>query len=134
MPRLACKARLVKARPLVGAREKCCARFSRVVSNASSATHCQIRPQASAWRALSLSPSMASPMARARPTRRGSTKVPPVSGIRPSLQNDWMKLADSLAMTMSPAKARLAPAPAATPLTPTTTGIGKAFRRRTSGA
>ncbi len=77
---------------------------------------------------------MASPKARARPTRRGSAKVPPVSGISPRRQNDWMKLADSLAMTMSPASARLAPAPAATPLTPTSTGMGSAARRRTSGA
>ena len=52
--------------------------------------------------------------------------MPPVSGISPSLQNASMKLADFAAMTMSHANAMLAPAPAATPLTAQTTGIGSA--------
>ena len=51
--------------------------------------------------------------------------MPPESGIRPILQNAWMKLADCAAMTMSHASAMLAPAPAATPLTAHTTGSGK---------
>ncbi|MNT35386.1 hypothetical protein D3C72_1714120 [compost metagenome] len=73
-------------------------------------------------------------MARAEPIRRGRKKVPPVSGIRPSLQNTSTKLADLPAMTMSQASARLAPAPAATPLTAQITGMGKAFKASTSGA
>ena len=63
--------------------------------SASSGTHFQIRPHCSAFSALSFSPSMAMPMARAWPTRRGRCQVPPVSGIRPSLQNTSTKLADS---------------------------------------
>ena len=52
-------------------------------------------------------------MARAEPTSRGRMNVPPESGTRPTLQNAWMKLADCVAMTMSHAIARFAPAPAA---------------------
>ena len=59
--------------------------------------------------------------------------MPPESGIRPILQNAWMKLADFAAMTMSQASARLAPAPAATPLTAQTTGIGSERSASTSG-
>src|SRR5450830_582177 len=84
--------------------------------------------------AVSFSPSMARPMARAEPIKRGRKKVPPVSGIRPSLQNTSTKLADLPAMTMSQASARLAPAPAATPLTAQITGMAKAFSANTSGA
>ena len=67
-------------------------------------------------------------MARAVPTRRGSVQVPPESGTRPSLENDWMKLADFAAMTRSHASAMLAPAPAATPFTAAMTGIGRLRR------
>ena len=77
---------------------------------------------------------MARPVARAWPIRRGKCQVPPVSGIRPSLQNASMKLADLAASTMSQASARLAPAPAATPLTAQITGIGSARSDSTSGA
>ena len=59
--------------------------------------------------------------------------MPPESGMRPILQNAWMKLADFAAMTMSQASAMLAPAPAATPLTAQTTGIGSARSASTSG-
>ena len=43
------------------------------------------------------------------------------------------KLAERAAKTMSQASARLAPAPAATPLTAQTTGIGKARIFRING-
>ena len=59
--------------------------------------------------------------------------MPPVSGMRPSLLNDSMKLADFAAMTISQAKARLAPAPAATPFTAQITGIGSERSPSTSG-
>ena len=52
--------------------------------------------------------------------------MPPESGTRPSLQNGWTKLAERAATTMSQASAMFAPAPAATPLTAQTTGIGSA--------
>ncbi len=42
----------------------------------------------------------------------------------PSREKAWMNRADLAAMTMSPASAMFAPAPAATPLTATTTGFG----------
>src|SRR5260370_24410170 len=48
-------------------------------------------------------------------------------------QKAWMKLADRAGRTMSQARAMLAPAPAATPLTAHTTGFSKRRRRRTSG-
>ncbi len=51
----------------------------------------------------------------------------------PILQNAWMKLAERAAMTRSQASAILAPAPAATPLTAQTTGMGKDCSARTSG-
>ncbi len=90
-------------------------------------------PHCAACSAVSLSPSSASPIARALPTSRGRKYVPPESGTRPILQNAWMKLADFAAMTMSHASARLAPAPAATPFTAQTTGSGSARKPRTSG-
>ena len=55
--------------------------------------------------------------------------MPPQSGIRPILTKLWMKLADFAASTMSPASAKFAPAPAATPLTATTIGFGSARMR-----
>ena len=45
----------------------------------------------------------------------------------------WTNVAPRAAKTMSQASARLAPAPAATPLTAHTTGIAKARSLRTSG-
>ena len=77
---------------------------------------------------------MARPIARCVPTRRGRKYEPPVSGIRPSLQNGCRKLALSLAMTRSQASAKLQPAPAATPFTAAITGIGNARIVFTSGA
>ena len=83
--------------------------------------------------ALSLSPVIARPSARARPTRRGSSQVPPPSGTRPILLKAWMKLADFAAITMSQPRAMLAPAPAATPLTMAITGTGMLRMRSASG-
>ncbi len=48
---------------------------------------------------------------------RGMNQVEPLSGTRPTPMKAWMKLADSAQMRRSQARARLAPAPAATPLT-----------------
>ena len=45
-----------------------------------------------------------------------------------------MNRADRAASTMSQANAMFAPAPAATPLTAHTTGLGSPASRRTSGA
>ncbi len=50
--------------------------------------------------------------------------MPPVSGTRPILLKAWMKLATGAAITRSQFSARLAPAPAATPLTAAITGTG----------
>jgi len=90
-------------------------------------------PKRSASAADSLSPVSASASARGRPTRRGSSQVPPQSGIRPILANAWMKLAERAASAMSQQNARLAPAPAATPLTAHTTGTGMDWMRSASG-
>ena len=87
----------------------------------------------SASSAGSLSPVIARPSARARPTRRGSSQVPPQSGTRPILLKAWMKLALRAATTMSQHSARLAPAPAATPLTAAITGTGIVRTRVASG-
>ena len=68
--------------------------------------------------------------------RRGcarSDQLPPASGTRPILEKAWMKRAERAASTMSQAKAMLAPAPAATPLTAQTTGFSSARIRRSVG-
>src|SRR3546814_18433433 len=80
-------------------------------------------PHASACSAVMGSPSMNSPLALASPTKRGKYHDPPVSGVRPIFENACMNFADRAAITMSPERARLAPAPAATPLTAHTTGL-----------
>jgi hypothetical protein len=99
----------------------------------SSSTAFQIKPHRSGvFRRQALAES-ASPIARALPTSRGRKYVPPESGTSPSFENDWTKLAERAASTMSQARAILAPAPAATPFTAHTTGLGRARRRRTSG-
>ena len=59
--------------------------------------------------------------------------VPPVSGIRPIFENDWMNVAPAAANTMSQANAMFAPAPAATPLTAQTTGFSSCRIARTIG-
>ena len=76
---------------------------------------------------------MARALARAMPTRRGSSQVPPESGTRPILLKAWMKLAERAASTRSQASGMLAPAPAATPFTAQITGSGRSRRVRTSG-
>ena len=75
----------------------------------------------------------ARPSARAWPTRRGSTQVPPLSGISPIAEKLWMNLADLAATTMSQASAMFAPAPAATPFTRAITGWGSDVSVRISG-
>src|SRR5918996_1126374 len=55
---------------------------------------------------------------------RGSSQVPPESGIRPILTKAWVKRASSAAIRMSQAAARDTPAPAATPFTAAITGFG----------
>ena len=98
-------------------------------SSASSSTAFQIRPHSAAFSAGSGSPVSARPSARAWPTSRGRSQLPPLSGIRPIAEKLWMNLADLAAMTMSQASAMLAPAPAATPLTRAITGCGKRGER-----
>ena len=66
----------------------------------------------------------ASAIARAMPTRCGRNQVPPVSGIRPILENAVVNLASSAAMRMSHAKASDSPAPAAAPGTTASVGLG----------
>ena len=68
-----------------------------VAASASSGTARQIRPQASACRALTDSPNNAAPIARAEPTNRGRNQVPPASGNRPILLKACTKRADSTA-------------------------------------
>ena len=102
-------------------------------ANSASGTHCLIMPQAAACSAASLLPSKANPNARALPTRRGRVQVPPESGSSPSLANACTKLAELAAMTRSQARAMLAPAPAATPLTAAITGIGRECNASTKG-
>ena len=77
---------LVCAKPKVGPAAICLASALTVGIKSASSTHFQIRPQASACSAGSFSPSIARPIARAGPSSRGKTQVPPVSGISPSLQ------------------------------------------------
>src|SRR5579883_2021494 len=64
------------------------------------------------------------------PTRRGRNHVPPESGTRPTRVNTWMKDARSLAIRRSAARARLAPAPAATPFTAARVGFSMVRSRR----
>ena len=104
-----------------------------LVSEGRVATHFQTRPMRAASSAGSLSPSIASAIAWPRPTRRGSSQVPPQSGIRPIFAKAWTKLADRAATTMSQHSAKFAPAPAATPLTAATTGTGIERMRNARG-
>ena len=59
--------------------------------------------------------------------------MPPESGTSPIFAKAWMKEAERAASTMSQASATFAPAPAATPFTAHTIGLGSARMRRTSG-
>ena len=106
--------------------------FASPISSASS-TAFQIMPHCAACSAETGSASIASAFARASPSRCVSDQVPPQSGSSPILTKDWMNFADFAASTISPCSARLAPAPAATPLTATTIGFGNARRRRING-
>ena len=72
-------------------------------------------------------------MARAFPTSRCSVKLEPVSQDRATLANARLKPAVSATIRRSQAKARLAPAPAATPLTAATTGFRMPTRVVTIG-
>ena len=127
LPADACSARLIAASPRVGACASCASSASTVGREArASSTHFQISPHSAACSAESLSPSIASPIARARADEARQEVRAAGIGDRPILQNAWMKLADRAAMTMSQASAMFAPAPAATPLTAHTTGNGSA--------
>ena len=79
-------------------------------------------PNRSASTAESESPSKHISAALAGPTRRGRNHVAPLSGTNPIRPNASTKLAPSAAIRMSQAKARDAPAPAATPLIAPTMG------------
>lgn len=58
-------------------------------------------PHCAACSALRLSPSSASPIARARPATRGRNQLPPQSGTSPSLLNAITNLAERAASTIS---------------------------------
>src|SRR5215467_10182537 len=90
-------------------------------------------PQSRACSAVIFSASMVMTLARCKPTRRGSMKVPPLSGITPIFANDWTNVAADDANTMSHANARFAPAPAATPFTAHTTGFSSVRIARITG-
>ena len=116
----------------------CCASCAASLRCRAGAIRCR-RPLARSIPSFRLSPrsvcrrSWRGPSARAMPTRCGRSHVPPESGTRPIFTNAWMKLAERAASTRSQAIARLAPAPAAVPLTAAITGNGNACRRRISG-
>src|SRR6185312_13139521 len=124
---------LMRPSPAVGPCASLAARPRASAISLSSSTTFQIRPHCAALSAESGSPSIAMPMARADPARRGRNQVPPASGTNPRRQKACRKLAERAAMTMSQAKAMLAPAPAAGPLTAATTGFASARSRRMSG-
>jgi hypothetical protein len=124
---------LISARPSGGSDASLEASASTSESSWSSSTHFQISPHSSAFSAGSGSPVSARPNARACPTRRGKTQVPPLSGMRPIAEKLWMNFAERAATTMSQASAILAPAPAATPLTRAISGCGRLVSIWTSG-
>ena len=64
-------------------------------------------------------------MACARPIEVGTNKEAPPSGISPIAPNPKVSAADSLAATRSQASASEKPTPAATPLSPHTTGLSQ---------
>ncbi|VFS44011.1 Uncharacterised protein [Enterobacter cancerogenus] len=113
----------ISPRPKVGCEAKCSASCCAVAESCSSSTTCQIIPHASACSALSLSPSSASPIARARPAIRGSSQVPPQSGTKPSLLNAITKLAERAAIHHVATERQRSARPAATPLTAQITGF-----------
>src|SRR6185437_10327171 len=124
---------LMRPSPAVGPCASLAARARASAMSLSSSTAFQMRPHCAAVSAESGSPSMAMPIARAEPARRGRNQVPPASGTNPRRQNACRKLAERAAKTMSQAKAMLAPAPAAGPLTAATIGLARVRSRRISG-
>ena len=78
--------------------------------------------------ASTFSESSASSSARAIPIARGNRYVEPASGIRPIRMNAMLNEASSLARRISQARASETPAPATTPLTAATTGLGQPVR------
>ena len=88
-----------------------------------SGTQRLIRPQSSAVAAGSFSPSSISSIARALPTKRGSSQVEPQSGTRPMRRKASRKYELSAATTRSQARASETPTPAATPFTAATRGL-----------
>ncbi len=132
---LAYSACLVHARPLVGAVAKCRAMASLPRHSASSVD--AFPDQAPAFRAFSALQLVAQQRQAhgARGAEQARQEVG-AAGIRDQaeLQKASTKEADLAAITMSQASARLAPAPAATPLTAQITGIGRLRSASTSGA
>ena len=91
------------------------------------------RPMRWASSASTRSPRKRISVARPRPTTRGSSQVAPMSAPdRPTLVKRKRKLADRAQTRKSDASAITAPAPAAVPLTPATTGSGTSRRRCTT--
>jgi hypothetical protein len=90
-------------------------------------------PQFAASSADIGSPVAASSHVRDAPTMRLRNQTAPESGTSPALMNASTSFALSDAMRKSHARAMLAPAPAATPLTAARTGFGAALSARISG-
>ncbi len=119
------RASRVRRNASVGPSARARARDSTRSAKAASGTASQIRPQSAAARAVSGSPSSARPRARAGPSRRGSQKLRPASGIRPMREAVTANIAESAAMAMSAASASARPAPAAVPFTAARIGSGE---------
>ena len=91
-------------------------------------------PHSCAFSADRSSPSKAKPLARARPTKFGTSQLAPTSGIMPNWGAKTRRnLALSAASTKSLDSARPTPPPAATPLIAVITGLGLSTTARTSG-
>ena len=93
-----------------------------VASSSASGTARWMSPQSAASAPESLRPSSSSSLARATPTRRGSSQVAPLSALKPRSRNGSQKRPYSVAIVKSAASASWKPSPAAQPRTAQTTG------------
>src|SRR6266540_6392851 len=121
-PAPACTSHLVRPSATVGpaARRAASSRAAEATRSASTAEW--ISPQAAASSPDSSRPSISSSYARAMPTSRGSSHVPPLSGVKPRRANGSQNRASRAATQKSAATARWKPMPAAHPRTAQTTG------------
>ena len=100
-----------------------CAQSSTKASSSSCGTTRLTRPMRSASAASSISASKTSSFALCSPSRRGRTQEPPKSMLSPRRAKISEKRARSDATIRSQPRARLSPAPAATPLTFAMSGL-----------